>query len=273
MVMTELEPKQKEPDVKFTVDLGALLGRATAPVTETVQLLAYGLALTEDAHVEHLDLPGAVLQLRGSESGADLERIRDLFAAWLTGTAVRRYIEVFSAFLEDFGFIAALVRRVVVQEHFDETVVRKKHNALSFPDKLAVGHIVGVQLDNTFVEMLDSINVARNCYEHRRGVVGLQDVRGGDSLEVKWYRAVFTVASAEGADEEVKELPAIIEPGGSFTGRYVITSRRFRLGETIGFTPSEVGDMGLTFMLAAQQLVGKMPEAAERFERDRPGPS
>ena len=126
--MTERE--QKEPDVRLTVDLGALLQRAAAPVTETVHLLAYGLALTEDAHVEHLDLPGSVLQLVGSNRGDDLKRASELFADWLTGVAIRRSIEVFSSFLEDFGFIAALLRRIAVQEDFDETEVRRKLNAL-----------------------------------------------------------------------------------------------------------------------------------------------
>ena len=51
-----------------------------------------------------------------------------------------------------------------------------------------------------------------------------------------------------------RSCPTMTRPGGSLTGRYVVTSRTFKLGEAIRFTPPEIGDVGLTFRLAAQQL-------------------
>jgi hypothetical protein len=137
-----------------------------------------------------------------------------------------------------------------------------KAQAKSFPDLLTdVNSRLAATLE--FAESYKSMQAARNCLEHRAGIVGTPETRGKDTFEISVPRMkVFYMRS----DKEVEiKAGEVVQPGegkdnADILMKIDVKKRTFKLGERMTFTIAEFNDIAFACHYLAMQLVGKLPK-------------
>jgi hypothetical protein len=132
---------------------------------------------------------------------------------------------------------------------------------LTFPDLLAA---VNEKLDPKleFAESYKSLQSARNCLEHRDGIVSKIDTRGDDILRLSIPRMKLFYVRQSAEVEIAKDH--IIEPGDERTevdilAKLDVRQRSVALGERLVFTLAEFNEIAFACYFLGQQLSSKLP--------------
>lgn len=108
-----------------------------------------------------------------------------------------------------------------------------------------------------YPEALTSINQARNCLAHRRGVVGSEDCNDGDELLLRWWPIQFYSKTPDGKKEVVELLltePAVGPSGASlYIGRGE-QIRRFPRKTVVKLSPKELHEICLFVKFSADEV-------------------
>lgn len=105
-----------------------------------------------------------------------------------------------------------------------------------------------------------SLNLARNCLSHRRGIVGEQDCNEDKQLVLRFLTMEVSIAHADGRETRVDEKA--LESGGVFVGagggilqaRVVEHRIPFRVGSILTLTPENMEGLFFSIMNAIQWL-------------------
>ncbi|WP_206637212.1 hypothetical protein [Mesorhizobium sp. M6A.T.Cr.TU.017.01.1.1] len=150
-------------------------------------------------------------------------------------------------------------RKVETWGEFEDIYLaaEKKASSLNFPDLLlAVQAQLATKLD--FFEEYRSLQRARNCLEHRNGVVGHIDCDEGEgALSLKLPRLkCFTVSDGEEIEVHKNQY---FEKGGTIKIKRDLRIRVFALGETVSFTAEEFSEIAMALRLFVADIAPKLP--------------
>ena len=252
-----------EETVHVSLNLAALLLFADEALKETVQFVAFGLAAGELADPDDIRLPGTLIAI-GQDQQLSIPTLRSEYGNWLVGLCLRRYVEVHNTFFEKVGVIARMVEFQREPFYYDSKEIGQAFNNMGLPDKLdRIGQALDVAVNSELRLQVESINRARNCFEHRRGIVQARDLHGMNSLVVSWSGTDAVRISVSGTETPVLELPAVIGPGERFEVRWKERAKSFHLGEQLRFSAGDVSEMGLTFFRHSLDLVSAIQQAIE----------
>jgi len=170
-------------------------------------------------------------------------------------------VEVYNAFLEKVGEITLLVEHQRQPIGYDSEEVARKFNDMGLLGKLdridtGLEQIISPELR----KMIESVNHARNCMEHRRGIVQERDFHGNEALVVSWRGTNVFRRSTTGVETTIETLPVVLEPGEALGIKMVNREKQFQLGETISFSPVDASEIGLTFFLHSHDIVKAIRE-------------
>src|SRR5690242_2664995 len=108
---------------------------------------------------------------------------------------------------------------------------------------------------------------ARNCLEHRGGIVGAQDLNeGSTALTLSFPRLNIFY---EQAGKEIELSPGkVIDPGGqqsevTIKMRRVTRSKSYELGECVTFAANDFAEIAMACHLFAGDLASKLPLVPE----------
>lgn len=133
----------------------------------------------------------------------------------------------------------------------------KAFHRLGLPDKLPLlTKQYGVVIDSTLSGHLLSINAARNCLVHRRGVVGDRDVNDSSRLTVGWRKLSLVLKDEDGEHPVV--LNQRLEKESTLCLRSEDCSKSFEIGERIAFTIQEFADITWGLFSFGSALVGQI---------------
>jgi hypothetical protein len=104
-----------------------------------------------------------------------------------------------------------------------------------------------------------SINQARNCIAHRRGIVGGDDLRGDSQLKIAWW-ALDTHIETSNGDKILFNPPypkegIYIKGGGNVAFTVVDRERQYKIGDFIKLTPTDLSEICLVATLATQEIL------------------
>jgi hypothetical protein len=140
--------------------------------------------------------------------------------------------------------------------------IRRKASALSFPKLLdAVNRELGPKIE--FSAAYRSLQMARNCLEHRAGIVSKIETHGQDRFMLHVPRAkIFYLKHGE----EIELAPGhIVEPENNeaqvqIMMRIATRERSFSLGDRISFTLEQFNEITFACWHLGQQLSTKLPK-------------
>ena len=251
----------EEKHVKISVNTGALLGNFLADIQSLLDIITFVYAGLESAdeelYQEHLSFmsfhPATNRKLTFEDAG---KRSRQ----WLLTSFLTDCVNATGNFLDECRKICAVYRlggqgKIVGQE-FKDVFERdwSRFHRLGFPDKFqSLKNEFGAETQ--FEEHFLSLNQARNCLVHRRGVVSSRDTNEKDKLVVKW-RIMQLVASPPDGNEEIPiHEPTTVEGGWSIGVKFQDRFRAFEIGQRITLQAVELYQSIFTLYSFASELV------------------
>jgi hypothetical protein len=202
--------------------------------------------------------------------GPDLtaEQRRGLYESWILARAFQDLMRGVRGSLDQAYLFTEIISRPVHRVKSDSTLddlaapfleaAAKKH----FPDLLAV---VNSRLEKPldFAVAYQSLQNARNCLEHRGGVVGRIDVGKNDSLELSFPRIkIFYERHGEEVELEAG-VPVNAGDGQAevqLLRRFDVRQRRFVLGERLALTASDFDEIAFACYYFGSQLATRLPK-------------
>jgi hypothetical protein len=190
---------------------------------------------------------------------------RAMHERWILAKAFQELLRAVRHSLEEAHvFVALLTRKYRIQSSSSLAEFlrpfQSKAAGLKFPELLeAVNNKFDPKID--FAPAYVSLQSARNCLEHRDGVVSKIDTHGRESLILRVPRVkIFYLR--KGAEVEI-EPGHKIDPGDDRTEvqglmKIEIRERSIALGERLTFTPAEFNEIAFACHLLGQQLSAKL---------------
>jgi len=182
--------------------------------------------------------------------------------AWLLAQAFGEIARGIRSALEEaylFAMIATMGPATIVQFQEMATKARADANAWPNPRLLAeLGNLWTAPL--IFDAELQSLQKARNCLEHRSGIVEARDCDGGEALELVLPRlAILTMIGGEEREIQV----GVPVDGGPVWARRDVMRLRFARGERIRLQLDDVAGVFVGSFHLAADIVARLPKPAD----------
>jgi len=241
-------------ELVVNVNLDALLGSLQREIQRVTNLVAVGLqspvALDAAAlaiRTDSIDYRFGSVQLWNSDNDARAD-----YENWVYGNGLRDVIESVSTFLESVREVLALWALGDRQKSGESLTgatwvaemqdAAKRFHRLGFPDKVEALRVAfDTSVDAVLNEHVLSVNVARNCLVHRRGVVSERDLNRDNALVVAWRRIAVILQDEDGEHQLV--LGKTLEKEARVVLRIEDSSKEFKLGERVVFTGVEFAEV------------------------------
>jgi hypothetical protein len=186
---------------------------------------------------------------------------RMTYQAWLVAKAFQELATGLRSTLEQayiFPLSLKLGRQVDDWGSFEKGYagIERKAQRMNFPDLLSAVQLeLGTDLH--FRDELISLQKARNCLEHRGGVVGDLDCEAGDALVLRLPRLkIFTRID----NEEVEVYRGqYVEKETVISIKRKTRVRTYAKGQKVEFSPSEFSEIAHSIHLIATDIGPKLP--------------
>ena len=226
----------------WNVDFGNIFDVLNSGVRRADVFMGIGLNSAEsDPPISHvLSLKGAGVQLVKTEL-TDQERasVAHEYGKWIRANGFRELLETFSIYL-------LRIYDLIWHLHFlygngSKTMPVARFERLGIFDQIDYLRNFIPILDER-VDILKTLNQARNCYAHRRGVVGEADIDPATgAFEVKWLRLVYELKEPDGTIIPEPELFGRFLPqGGIIQIRIEIATKSFASGDELVLDKEEL---------------------------------
>jgi hypothetical protein len=188
---------------------------------------------------------------------------RSLHENWILAKVFQELMRGVRASLEEAFFFTELIAAGTITARSSSTLdeilapFRKKAADLKFPPLLAE---VNKRLERPleFTDAYQSMQAARNCLEHRAGIVSKSDADPGGIMELRFPRLKFFVVR-EGNEIDVHEGMAV-EAGTEILTRLEVRIRKFNVGERLTITAADFDEIAFACFHFASQLAQLLPK-------------
>ncbi|MER9461968.1 hypothetical protein NKI80_18880 [Mesorhizobium sp. M0387] len=172
------------------------------------------------------------------------------FGRWVIANGFRELTETFSVFLcEVFGGALLLHQDQIAFSDYQRDLRRFSRLGVSEQLKKAFEKLA---IDAPFSVMFETMNDARNCMAHRRGVVSTADTDGAETFVLRWRGLALTLANG------LDIVPWLIsgegfhtKDGGLLSLGMVDREKAFAVGEPITLTRYDLQEFCLAVQVAA----------------------
>lgn len=260
-----------------SIDLEELLECARIGIHRASIFMSLAIETAENPLIRKFDFSKQT-KLKIVENTDDDEVLKDYkdeFKNWVIGNSLRELHEGFTEYLEQlnqacltFGWVAGGF------SNKDCDRFHKKFFRDGFPDKLET-------LRNRFSVStmhergLVSLNAARNCLTHRRGIVSLEDANHGAELRLSWRALEIYFIPAQGEPILNCDFPksGVDADGGAIESKYVERNCSFSYGQALTLSHLQLAEICFFVDEAVVELANSAVEYARSKGikiRDRP---
>ncbi len=180
------------------------------------------------------------------------------FGRWIVGNGLRELIETFGVFLDEIHLACLLAS--TISHDFSEKKI--KSDSLKF-QKFGLKNKLEKLKEACKVIVKDpdyllSINQARHCLTHRRGIVGHKDCLNGNELVIKWKALHVIVETPSGEQIFLDPMPEegiFLPEGGQPKVSYAERSKTFKVNAQIDFTPGELAEFCAYILVKTDEAI------------------
>lgn len=233
---------------QISIDLDKILDVAHRGVRRASVFMGLGVNAALDADFKKYQLTH-ITKLQLMPDTVDAETLGDFkeeFKIWVEGNGLRELIETFSVFLDrihEAALFTGLPKNKVDMEILAEKCDSFKREG--FPKKLKILHSkfsIGPKHTNHIV----SINKARNCLTHRRGIVRKEDVDESGKLRVVWLGMDIFAETPSGQRHSLMDMPPeglLLPEGGAVCIQFVERERLFDQGSPLRLSTRDLAEI------------------------------
>lgn len=233
---------------QININLPAIKDIAVKGVRRTALFMGFGINAASNPDFKQYEL-AKITSLEFIEPISDektLNAFKTEFGRWVIGNGLRELMETFCVFLDEIHFVCLLIavtKGIISNEQFHKQNMKFRHSGLK--DKLGY-------LDSDFgITIVDSgylltVNQARHCLTHRRGIVGNEDCLDNKELLVKW-RGIDTYAETK-SGEKISLFPmpeggVLLPEGGRIMAAFSERTRIFPRGSLVDLSPRDLAEI------------------------------
>lgn len=250
--------------IEYNIDFGKILEVALKGVRRATVFLGLGVNAALDPEFKKYQLTEiAEIQLLPSDVDAQtITHFKNEFKTWIAANGLRELTETFSVFLEKLHEACLMIHNHLEQAS-PKDLAKQQANFVrqGLPKKLQIlseSFSVGPKEPPRIM----SLNKARNCLTHRRGLVGRTDCNLHDSLRVSWVGANIFVQTPSG-EKLILEKGLYLRDGGDVMLQFLERERVFPLGSVVSFSPKELAEICWFFIREAQATCSAAGEFAK----------
>lgn len=249
--------------VSVNLNIASIVGRVSRTIEEVTRHVASSLAQTEKLKTElrAVQTKRVTFQISSGLEWTD-EEARIAWKQWILRNGFRDISEEISGVLEEAFGVLSFYK--LLDEQSSGTTLSQadlvnrakeisKFHRLTLPDKIdLLKNEFSFSIPDEKVEQIKSINAARNCLSHRKGIVGEKDISSNGKLIATWLGTDFIIETD--GKEILFEGPIYLENGGTLCMRLVSRSREFPLGTRIEFDEHQFAEIAWTMFNFAQAV-------------------
>jgi hypothetical protein len=264
MARVSEDSSRENPKLKLELNpnrLSEIIGSAVIGSTEIVNLHFRAL----DANLEPPEATsGVVYKFNAPEM--NVEQRRSLHENWILAKAFQDLLRAVRHALEEAHVMSALLtrtHRIRSNATLSEFLrpFQSKAAGLKFPDLLAaVNALLDPKLE--FADSYKSLQQARNCLEHRDGIISRIETHGEDAFTLKIPRIkIFYLRKGEEIEIAAGEK---VDPGDDRAQvevlmKFEVQKKSVLLGERLVFTLREFNEIAFACNFLGQQLSSRLP--------------
>lgn len=266
--------------IQLKLDRNAVAAPAQQITTIAAQVVAACFAAFKDGDLIEPGMDGEFMGYRFSGLEMTSDERRTMYQDWLLSKGLHELARGVRGSLEEAILYLAFIARapsVTTLEEIDQEAeaIRSRAKAMSFP-ALMEEVSAGLTERLTFEEEFRSIQNARNCLEHRGGIVGARDLDGEtDTLTLSFPRMkMFYERDGEEVELEAGHVIDAQESelgGVQILGRMVTRSKSYALGDRVEITSRDFNEIAMACHVFAGDLAGKLPTLAPESDPDADG--
>lgn len=184
------------------------------------------------------------------------------FGKWVRANGLRELIETVSLFLDKLYEPLFIVHRGADKDG-NKLERPDRFERLGIVDKIeSMSGVLPVSDDDK--RMLSAMNRMRNCYVHRRGIVGGRDLdEQADAMTVRWLAFDMQVEEPDGNVIPESELYGrVLEQGGVVQIKVVERTRSFRQGTEVVLEKRDLKEICLSALTIGQRMLFTTVEQA-----------
>lgn len=261
------------------IDFENVLEYARFGIRRASLFMGFAVRMAENPTVRDFDLTHQtkLRVLATTEDETVIGEYKHEFRSWVIANALRELHESFTEYLEKV-YQACLTFEWVLGAKTPTECDRLlgKFKRAGFPEKLEglrEQFAVATQHEGGWV----SLNAARNCFTHRRGIVEPADFNDGSSLRLSWRALDIYVIPADGKPILNRHIPVGGVPmeGAFLESKYVDRVASFTKGQIIELDALQLAEICFFAEEAAVELAAAAVERARArginiAERPRP---
>lgn len=255
-------------DIQYHIDFDKIIDTARKGVKRATAFLGLGVNAAQDPNFNEYELTRITkLQLLPAELPQDtVNHLKEEFGIWIVGNGFRELVETFSVFLDQVHHACAVIGPSKGKLTVAELAEKQSNFATQgFPNKLNMLQ-AGYSVAPKHPEYLKTLNKARNCLTHRRGIVGQLDCNEDQRLRVLWLGADIYIEEPSGTKHMIEDLPnggLYLPEGGDVNMRMVERERQFEIGQLVKLSARDLAEVCWFILREAQATISSAVEFAK----------
>lgn len=250
--------------IELQVDIGAVAAPAQQAAMICKEVVDFYFGSLEKADlskkpegIEEETFPR--ISFTGPELTAEQRRV--MHEVWVLSKAFQDLMRGLRASLEEAYFVSELLAAGKLSAKSNTTIddvlapFRKKATDLNFPDLLSA---VNVRLEKPleFSDAYRSMQNARNCLEHRNGVVGQVDAKANGKM-ILWFPRLMAFLDRNGQQIEIY-AGMEVQAGESIMIKTDVQRREFSLGQRLSISVADFDQICFACSQFASELAANL---------------
>lgn len=247
------------------IDLDKLREIVYKGVRRTAVFMGLGINAAYDESFNKYELTDitSIQLVPSNASESEIKHFKEEFALWITMNGFRELIETFSIYLDSIFKICLLIKSTI------ETIEYPEKQINFFSKKGLEGKFTLIEekfnIAIPYKDCILTINKARNCLAHRRGLLGVEDCTN-EKFELKWKGMELLSQNVNG-ETTIFDLPIpaegyVLEKGASLCGRLGQKTISFNIGDVLRITPRDLSEICYFIMILTDEVTKEVMKFA-----------
>ena len=232
---------------RIEINLDSILDIAVRGVRRATIFMGLGVNAALDTEFRNYQLTHLTnIQLVPNVAPEAVSHFKDEFRIWIEANGFRELVETFSIFLDALHRVCLVTKNVTEKRGHEQLQEQQStFEQQGFPNKLNV-LASSFSVGPNHIEYLKSLNKARNCFTHRRGKVGPEDLTADGSLSVLWLGMDLFAETPTGEKHMLNEIPEgglLLPDGGSVKMQMMERKRIFAIGSPLKLSTRDLAEI------------------------------
>ena len=231
------------------IDLDEIEKIAVSGVMRTAVFMGLGLNAAYDKNFRNYELTD-ITQIQIVPPNADEKTIthyKGQFGVWIIMCGLRELTETFAVYLDRIqAACSSIALRRGKYKNDDLKKLRKKFLYKGIKGKLELlEEKFGIKAKNN--DYLISISQVRNCFAHRRGIIGSEDCTTNDELVIRWKGIDLFIETSMGEiiplNPPLPKDGTLMKTDGHICLKFVERMETFKEGTVIKLSPRNLAEI------------------------------